>query len=246
MSNIVAAPRFALNPALDRDALAARFAQEGRLRIRDFLDHDCAEALHHMLRGREDWLQLLNSGETLVELGRDVRAGLSDEQRRALSDAVYAGARYGFQYRYESIRVPDDAPARRHSDDPLAAFARWLSEGEARTFLRGVTGAADIAFADAQATAYSPGDFLTGHDDAFVGKQRRAAYVFGLTPSWRTEWGGLLLFHDPASGDVAGLTPSFNTLDLFAVPQMHSVSEVSAAAAFRRYSITGWLRAGAA
>jgi Rps23 Pro-64 3,4-dihydroxylase Tpa1-like proline 4-hydroxylase len=36
--------------------------------------------------------------------------------------------------------------------------------------------------------------------------------------------------------------PRFNTLTLFAVPQLHSVSMVTKSAAFRRYSITGWLR----
>jgi len=66
--------------------------------------------------------------------------------------------------------------------------------------------------------------------------------VFGLTPVWRAEWGGLLLFHD-GEGDIArGYTPRFNTLNLSAVPQLHSVSLVSRAAAHRRYAVTGWLR----
>ena len=109
--------------------------------------------------------------------------------------------------------------------------------------LRDVTGEDRIAFADAQATAYAPGDFLTGHDDAVGGKKRLAAYVFGLTPVWRVEWGGLLLFHG-SDGDVdAGLAPRFNTLNVFAVPQTHSVSMVTREAPSRRYSITGWLRA---
>jgi Rps23 Pro-64 3,4-dihydroxylase Tpa1-like proline 4-hydroxylase len=66
--------------------------------------------------------------------------------------------------------------------------------------------------------------------------------VFGLTPQWRIEWGGLLLFHG-ADGQVErGFVPRFNSLALFAVPQLHSVSMVTRAAPYRRYSITGWLR----
>ena len=42
---------------------------------------------------------------------------------------------------------------------------------------------------------------------------------------------------------VNGMVPGHNSIDLFAVPQLHSVSEVSAAAAFRRHAVTGWLRA---
>lgn len=231
----------ALNPALDATAFAARFAKYGRVRIPDILAPETAEVLHAHLRGRGDWRQVLNSGERIVELTRDVRAGLSGEQSRALDDAVYAGARGGFQYRYETLRVPDGEAERRASDDPLARFAIWWSTGSPMRFLRQVTGCTDIAFADAQGTAYAPGDFLTGHDDVFEGKNRVAAYVLNLSPVWRLEWGGLLLFHGAESA-VEGVSPSFNTLNLFGVGQMHSVSEVTRAAAFRRYAITGWLR----
>jgi SM-20-related protein len=228
----------------DSAALARAFAAEGLVQISGFLAGDAAERLHLLLRERRDWRQVVASESGAVELDRQARAAMAPEQRQALDEAVYARARTGFQYRYETVRVPDEAEARAASNDPLAALAAWLSQGEARDFLRAVTGGRDIAFADAQATAYSPGDFLTGHDDKIEGKGRRAAYVLGLTPQWRIEWGGLLLFHG-ADGNVArGLTPGFNSLNLFAVPAMHSVSEVTRAAAYRRYAVTGWLRSG--
>ena len=138
--------------------------------------------------------------------------------------------------------MPDEAVARRASDDPLAAFADWLSQGEPRAFLREVIGAPGVRFADAQGTAYSPGDFLTGHNDAVEGKNRFAAYVLGLTPVWREEWGGLLMFHPGEDGEGRFLVPGLNRLSLFAVGQQHSVSLVSKASPVRRYSITGWLR----
>ncbi len=233
---------FALNSALDISALASRFAQNGRLQIANFLAGETAASLHALLRERMDWRQVLNSSERIVELDRDARAMMSAQQHAALDDAIYAAARTGFQYRYETIRVPDEEEARRVSDDPLAAFASWLSSGEPRAFLRTVTGSAGIAFADAQATAYGPGDFLTGHDDAVAGRNRHAAYVLSLNPVWRTEWGGLLVFHAGDDGWLQAVEPRFNTLNLFRVPQLHSVSEVTRAAAYRRYSITGWLR----
>ena len=234
---------FALNPALDTGALARRFAERGRLSIPDILAPESATALHQHLRERGDWLQVINSGDKLFELDRTTRAEMPADQLLGLDDAVYAGARYGFQYRYESLRVPDDEPARAAlNNDLLARFASWWSSGAARDFLRAVTGAPDMAFADAQATAYSPGDFLTGHDDAVAGKGRIAAYVLNLTPQWRTEWGGLLVFPDAEGSTAEAFIPGFNRLSLLRVPQPHSVSEVSRAAAFRRYAITGWLR----
>lgn len=213
------------------------------MRIADFLDPASAGALHADLRGRDDWRQVVNSDDKVFDLDRATRAAFTREQAAAFDASVYAGAREGFQFRFESIRVPDEAVARAASADKLAEFATWMSTGEARDFLRVVTGGADIAFADAQGTAFSPGDFLTGHDDEVAGKGRRAAYVLGLTPVWRLEWGGLLLFHDDPDTVSEGWGPSFNTLSLFAVPLTHSVSLVTPSAAFRRYSVTGWLRA---
>lgn len=236
---------FTLGSDHDAAALAERFARDRYLHIPNFLAGDAPHELHRLLRARQDWRQVLTTTSGYAELDRPARAAMGQEQRQALDTAVYAQARAGFQYRYESIRVPDAAAERAATSDPLFRFASFMSGGEGREFLRAVTGFADIGFADAQATAYSPGDFLTGHDDRIEGKGRRAAYVFGVTPVWRIEWGGLLLFHGPDGHVSRGLTPSFNSLNIFAVPAMHSVSEVSRASPYRRYSITGWLRAGA-
>ncbi|WP_159712119.1 2OG-Fe(II) oxygenase [Sphingomonas sp. AX6] len=232
---------FALNPSLDANALARRYAENGRVRIADFLCADVVTRLACNLRERTDWHWVMNSGDKVFEVTRDARAALSGDQLRALDDATYATARSGFQYRFETLRVPDDDAERATSDDMLAAFAAWLSSPEPLALLRRITGADAIDFADMQATAYGPGDFLTAHDDAVAGKRRHAAYVLGLNSTWRTEWGGLLLFHEP-DDSIQGRVPAFNTLDLFSVPQLHSVSEVTRAAANRRYSITGWLR----
>lgn len=89
-------PPLSLNPALDATGLARRFAAEGRVQIADFLPPDVAQAWHAMLRGRSEWVQVVNSGEKLFELSREVRADMDARQRDALDQAVYAGARDGF------------------------------------------------------------------------------------------------------------------------------------------------------
>ena len=236
---------FQLNPDLDLPALAREYKAAGRVRIYGLLVEEAVDELYDFLHENKGWWQLINSPNGIIELDRQKRAEMTADELNELDREVHANARFGFQYRYEGLRVPDDPEDLEKDEDPLAAFARLMSSGPMIDFLRTVTGSAEVAFTDGQATAYGPGDFLTGHDDDVPGKDRIAAYVFGITPGWRPEWGGLLLFHGDKDATVSGNVPRYNTLDLFAVPQRHSVSLVTPAAPARRYAVTGWLRRGA-
>jgi Rps23 Pro-64 3,4-dihydroxylase Tpa1-like proline 4-hydroxylase len=244
-SETAEAPVLRLNPDLDVEGLAEIYASKGRVRIQRLLEYDGVAAFYHHLNSRDDWWHLINTPDGVIELDRDTRAALSPERAAEIEALVREGARSGFQYRYEGLRVPNDAAElAAAAEDPLGEFARLMSSEPMLEMLRGVTGCGELAFTDGHATAYGPGDFLTGHDDNVVGKNRLAAYVFGMTPKWRPEYGGLLLFHSADDASVEGEVPRFNTLDLFAVPQRHSVSMVTAAAPHRRFAVTGWLRAG--
>lgn len=239
------APVLCLNPELDVTGLAEQYAAKGRVRIHRLLDYDGVAAFYHHLNTRDDWWHLVHTPNGVIEMDRETRAALSPERAAEIEAIAQEGARSGFQYRYEGLRVPNDAAELAAvAEDPLGEFARLMSSEPMLEMLRAVTGCHELAFTDGHATAYGPGDFLTGHDDDVVGKNRLAAYVFGMTPKWRPEYGGLLLFHSPDEGSVEGEVPRFNTLDLFAVPQRHSVSMVTPAAPHRRFAVTGWLRAG--
>lgn len=236
-----ATPAFRLNPDHDVAKLAATYAADSRVRINNLLAEDGLVEFYDNLEARDDWWHLMNTSGGVIELDRAAKTRMGVRRRAALDAEVHALARKGFQYRYEGLRVPDDDEV--DADDPLTAFAELMGSAPMLDMLRAITGATELAFTDGQATAYGPGDFLTCHDDNVRGKNRIAAYVFGMTPRWRTEYGGLLLFHHADGGSVTGHVPRFNTLDLFAVPQLHSVSLVTPAAPGRRYAVTGWLRA---
>lgn len=237
-----AAPAFRLNPGHDVAALAREYAVNTRVRIDRFLADDGLPEFYDDLEGRDDWWHLMSTSKGVLELDRETRAAMTPEAHATLDADVHAVSKKRFGYRYEGLRVPgeDERPA----GDPLTAFAELMQSAPMLDFLRAVTGATALAFTDGQATAYGPGDFLTRHDDGVVGKNRLAAYVFGMTPGWRAEFGGVLMFHGSDPNKVVGHVPRFNTLDLFAVPQLHSVSMVTPAAPGRRYAVTGWLRAG--
>lgn len=233
---------FSICKSVDPVLLRSRFEQAGRVQIRPFLEPDCAARLRSHLEERQDWRLVINGGERVFEIDRAGQATLTAAQREELERRVAAAARAGFQFRFESVRVADDEASRRARASLLDEFALFMSSEPVLRLLRAVTGAPDIGFADAQATCYGTGHFLTAHDDDVAGKGRRVAYVLGLTQGWRADWGGLLLFHRPDGDIEEAWLPRMNALSLFAVPQAHSVSLVAPFAATARYSVTGWLR----
>ncbi len=236
----LAAPaRYRISPDLDVAALAAEYQREGRVRIYGLLAEG-AEYLHDYLDTTPDWIKLIKQDKGVLELDPEERAALSAEEWARIEADAHRRAQYDFQYRYDGLRVAADDEA---EETPLTEFAELMQTSEMLDLLRAITGEAGT-FTDGFATAYGPGDFLTGHDDDVRGKNRLAAYVYGLTKGWRIEWGGMLLFHGPHERTVNGLAPRFNTLDLFRVPQQHSVSLITPAAPHRRFAITGWLRRG--
>lgn len=230
-----------LNPDLDRDELAHSYAQTGRVRVYGLLAEGALE-LHDYLRAREDWIQVIHAPGAPIELSRDERAAMGPRRYSKIEADINARGRSGFQYRYEAIRIPrvDEYVA---GEDILMAFADFLQSPDMLGLIHDITGQKPGLFVNGQATSYGTGDFLTGHDDNVAGDGRMAAFVLGLTKMWRLEWGGLLLFHGPHDRTAEALVPRFNTLDMFRVPQQHSVSYVSPSAGFSRMALTGWYRA---
>lgn len=232
----------AINPNLDLPNLSARFAENRRLQIPDFLERSSAEALRDELSASDQWRHVINSGDKIFETDRRALDAMGEAERTQLHDAITASATRGFQFRYDAIRVPDRQEERALIPTHLSRFAQLMSAPMTLARIGTITGVGGIDFADAQATSYRPGDFLTRHDDAVAGKHRMLAYVLGLTEGWQAEWGGLLIFTD-ARGDVIDtIVPRFNALSLFTVPQPHSVTYVAPFAVGPRISVTGWLR----
>ena len=231
---------FELASGLDPKRLAEIYREFHRLQIRNFLSDESARNLHRELADSAEWRLTVNRGEEIRHFSLDHLSAWTDEQHALLERAVTFGGRYGFQFRYEVIRLEST------TGEMLLAFRDFLSSPEVVELMREITGVDDISFADAHASRYQPGHFLTAHDDHQESMRRKAAYVLNLTPEWRPDWGGLLQFYD-ASGNVSrAFTPGFNVLNIFRVPQTHSVSWVTPIAAAPRYAVTGWLRAGEA
>jgi Rps23 Pro-64 3,4-dihydroxylase Tpa1-like proline 4-hydroxylase len=231
---------FAEQERSDTAVLHSRYAADRSVSIPGFLTAVYADALTAELEASEEWLEIFRAGDKVYEMPQAAYAALDEGQKNALRVKIEDAARDALQYRYRAVRVSEDEGERARRGLLVDLFADLMNSPAMLQFLRSVTGRDDIVFADAQATDYRGGDFLTTHDDAIEGKDRVAAYVFSLTRRWQADWGGLLMFEDGER--VSGFIPDFNALRLFSVPSKHHVSLVVPWAGERRLSITGWLR----
>ena len=227
------------NPELDLDTLARRFQETGRVRIPAFLSPGSAE-MREYLADTDEWIQVINKPGGVLEMELSEWQVLGSRRKSSIQRDMYARGARGFQYSYAAVRIPT-ADEVDDDDSPLADFSRFMMSAGLRRTVEAIIGTENLHFTDGQATTYGVGDFLTGHDDDVPGRNRVAAFVLGMTPLWRLEWGGLLIFHPTPDADALALVPAFNTLDLFAVPALHSVSQVMPCAEGPRRALTGWL-----
>ena len=236
---------FELNPALDRKALAARFAATGRVQVRDVLTTDSARELLDVLARGTPWGMAVGAGE---ERPRSFRAaemrsagGQQDLQTAARrAEEHSARGEYGFRFAHYPILT-----AVQEGWDPGGPHEVLLEHINAPDFMdlaRDVTGC-DLVKADGQATLFAPSHYLGRHIDSHVAEGWEVAYVLNLSrEDWHPDWGGYLLFLDEEGDVVEGFRPRFNALNLFRVPQSHLVSYVPPFAPMGRLAVTGWLR----
>jgi Rps23 Pro-64 3,4-dihydroxylase Tpa1-like proline 4-hydroxylase len=243
---IVAGPR--LDPSLTPQAWRSAFQAHGRLHVPGFLRQEDASALMQGVASASGWRRSVH-----VAPGQDHDFLVSEwdaadpKLTGDIQQAVYRSARDEFRYMFDSVRITRERPGG-VSIDPgvgaaLAEAAAFLNGEAFLQFVRDLTGDDRPAYSDAMATRYLPGHFLTAHDDEKPDAERLYAYVLNLTPRWRADWGGMLLFLDDLDHVEEGYVPSFNALNIFRVPQRHAVSMVTSFAGAPRLSITGWIHA---
>ena len=228
-----------LNPELDRAKLAAEFQRHGRIQIQRLLTRNSAQRIHACLTGETDYSLIFNAGEEQYDY-----RGITAQQRQEHTRAAWR--RVGmdtFQFLYEQHVLSLNGEPYADPNHYWAKVTAFLNSEEFLGLARAVTGMEKIAFADAQASCYRAGHFLSSHEDDSPGTNRQVAYVLSLTPTWRPEWGGLLEFIGDDGHIEAGYVPNFNSLRMFRIPTSHYVSCVAPYAIGGRYSITGWLRA---
>lgn len=235
-----------LAPRADVAHAAATFAANGRMQLQDLLTPQSAAEVQTILANRTPWEVAWQVGDGQPQVIRNQELAMADGQTRLqdvqrLATETAAAGQFAFVFaRYPML---DAYLGRWNPGSPQDRLLEQINSPPFLDLMRAVTGIPGILKADAQATLYEPGHFLSRHHDSHVGQGWRVAYVMNFaTDGWQADWGGDLEFSDDAGRVHTTWQPRFNTINLFAVPQPHAVTPVAAQARGKRLAITGWLR----
>lgn len=238
---------FRLNPSLDREAFADRYRCNGRVQVRNVLTEATAAEIRKILAAHTPWGIAGQAGTharpDAVEAPQ-MRTPDGQARARSIIEAAHKAAAGGdYACRFGRYPILEAYQQQWSPDSPHDLLLEYLNAPDFLGLVRDITGIDNLVKADAQATMFGPGHFLGRHIDSHVAEGWRVAYVLNMAgDDWHPDWGGYLNFLDEDGDIVEGWRPRFNTLNLFSVPQAHSVGYVPPFAPAQRFAITGWVR----
>ncbi|ASD66084.1 2OG-Fe(II) oxygenase [Pseudoalteromonas piscicida] len=214
--------------------LQQKLSNDGFARIENILDDTNAQQLHECLCNLDYQLALFHNGAAKSVKDSDILALTPQEQQALLEDIhSYASRGVGFMYGRHSIEST--------SPDALKKLYNDLNSSAVQSCFSAISGQ-NIIRTSAQATRFIGGQYLTRHNDIVEAEGRVYAYVLSLSKSWHPDWGGLLQFFERDGTPTKSYAPKFNSLVVFDVSKIHSVTYVAPFAKAPRLSVTGWFR----
>ncbi len=231
-----------INTRHDPEDLNGIYRKTGRLQVKNFFPTNVADELFGLISQNQTWFTAYNEGENYFEIPHSGMAKMTPPQRQQFWHKIQKGARDGFQYFFDQYYMTEAIMNGREEGHALHQMHDFVNSDEFLNFMRTLTGVEEIDRSDSFASRYMPGHFLTTHTDTHANENRVAAYTISMTRNWMPDWGGNLIFYGEDGNINGGFTPTFNTLNIFTVPQLHAVSQVAPFAGGPRFSFLGWLK----
>ncbi|MBY6217055.1 2OG-Fe(II) oxygenase [Qipengyuania aquimaris] len=240
---------FEINPDLDREALAKRFAEHGRVQVRNVLTEETAREIQMILARGTKWGMAVQAGDGPGQEPQSWRMeeiqapGGAEKVNAAANAAHQASAKGDYAFRFAQYPILTAVQEGWDPGGPHELLLEYINAPEFLDLARDITGTRTLTKADGQASLYAPNHYLGRHIDSHVAEGWRYAYVLNFArDDWHPDWGGYLNFLDEDGDIVEGFRPRFNALNLFAVPTSHQVSYVPPFAPMGRTAIVGWIR----
>ena len=225
-----------MNKDLSIDELASSFSENGIVRISSFLQDESAAKIRDFLQQNVDYQNAFFVDGSNREASDKEISDLPFDTRQQLYRGIHQSAAKGVGFLYGKHQILDESP------EYLKNTLSFLNTTKILELVSSITQNINLNYADGQATRYRSGDFLTRHTDNIPGETRQIAYVLGMTENWHPDWGGLLQFFQQNGEPTNSWSPEYNSLTLFDVKKIHSVTSIAPFTERNRYSITGWYR----
>lgn len=233
-----------INPNLDLQVLAKSYQVDKKLQINNFMQLETIERMRNAcLTSVPFSMQYVLNGQYQSKNPSEV-ANTTPQEAQAINHkiAIAAGKGVGFLYDgYLKSRVrskPGDGTSEELKF--LHTIFNYICSDEVISQIKLITGNQELTGAEPQYTRFNPGHFLTRHLDVIPGRDRRYAFVLGMTKGWHPDWGGLLQFYNKEGIPLETWMPQFNVLSIFDVSHIHAVTYVTPFATAPRLSLTGW------
>ena len=211
---------------------------KGRVQIKNFFSAETALKLKKLFDEHNQWYLAYNEYNNFYESEYEQVAAMPADIKARFMQAFYKRAESSFQYVFKQFYISQ--AVKLNESSPLNFLHDYVNQAPFIELMRELAGEQDITWVDAFASSYEPGHFLTEHNDTHHKHKRVLAFTVGLTEDWNHNWGGSLVFFDKDKNIEEGFIPSFNTFNVFTIPQDHAVQFVSPFAKHDRVSFLGW------
>jgi SM-20-related protein len=241
---------FRIRATVDIESTRTVFGEDGRVSVPHFVNGESARALYRELCECDSWGLRICDGERMAGLPPKAYADASTKERTAYMAKAYTAAQSGFAFMREELwPVTDGAPdlvtkyvGATGTGQALAGYLHFVRAAEFSNFVREVFGVRSVTLVRLTVECYKSGHFFGftkgAPPDAEFG------FCFDLTPSWISEWGGLLEFCTFSGGLAQTYMPRFNCITLYRLSKSRGISFVTPFARRARYSIVGQLADG--
>ncbi len=229
-----------LNSNLDVALLRSQYQEDNRVRIDDFLKTDVAETIEQALKEQLKYdLIFFSQGKNHV-MSSDQMNSLDTATQQDLQRELQQLAMNGNGFLYAGYRM--EGEKKNNAPKILQELFEFMNGDAVRTLINDITGVDNIDNASGQYTRYTAGQYLTRHTDDIQAEGRLMAYILNFTKLWHPDWGGLLQFFEKSGVPRDAWEPRFNSVSLFDVQHIHSVTYVAPHAVDGRYALTGWFQ----
>ena len=145
---------FEINPDLDRAALAKRFAQTGRVQVRDVLTREAAEEIQSILMKGTPWGMAVRAGDSPDTPPRGfsnaeiMAPGGADQVNRMANAAAQATARGDYGFRYAQFSLVEALQKGFNPGGPHELLLEHINADPFMELVREITGFDTLAKAD--------------------------------------------------------------------------------------------------